>query len=73
MKVCMIKSIDIDATFNYLNDSENSGQREFIFMCDISNPRMSKTDFGKWKNKSRKMAEHIFERYIQPKDRIGIS
>lgn len=61
IKVYMIKSIDIANTFNYLKDSQSNGlQKEFIFMCDISNPRMSRNDFGKWKNKSRKMAEHIF-------------
>lgn len=47
--------------------------KEFIFMCDISNPQMSRDDFADWKSKSRKMAEFIFDRFIQPKDRIGIS
>lgn len=48
------------------------GDREYLFLIDISNPNANINDINLWKKKSRKMADAIFNSLIKSNDRVSI-
>lgn len=75
LSLCQIDHQSIDHVFHHLpiDKIEDEAQKEFIFLSDVSNPKMAINEFNLWKTKARKAADYIFENYIDKKDRISIS
>lgn len=48
------------------------GDREYLFLIDISNPNAKINDINIWKKKGRKMADAIFNSLIKNNDRVSI-
>jgi hypothetical protein len=42
-------------------------------LADVSNPSLSMKEFTDWKSKAKKMAEFIYDNFINQKDRISIN
>lgn len=74
-KILQLYKIDDSSLKNlkFREQEHERGDREYIFLIDVSNPAMNDERISKWKKKARKMAEFILTHFIAANDRVGIN